>query len=209
MSTSLLYITKHYLKKEKIIQNIYRRRPSDYVNKHHIIPHKHFCSLALYRNIIRLCWLIATSQKGTHIWAASWQNQQNGLCAQRRLRSAWAFARSDQSLRRARLKTARFLSYPLSAQGRLIRLGECPGWSESSLGALVILLVLSCSSSKFYHCLEIIDVIVVLVHMRFDLPFYIASFMLGYVRKQVGLCVWYMCIISIILHEILHVRTRF
>ena len=32
------------------------------------------------------------------------------------------------------------LSYPLSAQQRLIRLGGCPGWSESSLGAQVILL---------------------------------------------------------------------
>ena len=31
------------------------------------------------------------------IWAASWQNQQNGMCAQRRLRSAWASAQSDQS----------------------------------------------------------------------------------------------------------------
>ena len=31
-----------------------------------------------------------------HNWAASWQNQQNGLCAQRRLRSAWA-SESDQS----------------------------------------------------------------------------------------------------------------
>ena len=30
-------------------------------------------------------------------WAASWQNQQNGMCAQRRLRSAWAYAQSDQS----------------------------------------------------------------------------------------------------------------
>ena len=27
------------------------------------------------------------------------------------------------------------LSYPFSAQRRLIRLGGCPGWSESSLGA--------------------------------------------------------------------------
>ena len=27
------------------------------------------------------------------------------------------------------------LSYPLSAQWRLIKLGRCPGWSESSLGA--------------------------------------------------------------------------
>ena len=34
-----------------------------------------------------------------HVWAASWQNEQNGLCAQRRLRQAWASAQSDQSLR--------------------------------------------------------------------------------------------------------------
>ena len=32
------------------------------------------------------------------IWAASWQNQQNGMCAQRRLRSGWASAQSDHSL---------------------------------------------------------------------------------------------------------------
>ena len=31
------------------------------------------------------------------IWAAAWQNQQNDLCAQRRLNSAWASAQSDQS----------------------------------------------------------------------------------------------------------------
>ena len=34
-----------------------------------------------------------------------------------------------------RMKKARVLSYPLSAQQRLIRLGGCPGCSESSLGA--------------------------------------------------------------------------
>ena len=34
--------------------------------------------------------------KDHEIWAASWQNQQNGMCAQRRLRSAWASAQSDQ-----------------------------------------------------------------------------------------------------------------
>ena len=33
------------------------------------------------------------------IWAASWQNQQNGMCAQQRLGSAWAAAQTDQSLR--------------------------------------------------------------------------------------------------------------
>ena len=34
-----------------------------------------------------------------------------------------------------RMKKAWVLTYPFSAQWRLIRLGGCPGWSESSLGA--------------------------------------------------------------------------
>ena len=34
-----------------------------------------------------------------------------------------------------RMKKAWVLNYPLSAQRRLIRLGRCLGWSESSLGA--------------------------------------------------------------------------
>ena len=33
------------------------------------------------------------------IWAAAWQNKQNDLGAQRRLRSTWAYAKSDKSLR--------------------------------------------------------------------------------------------------------------
>ena len=43
-----------------------------------------------------------------------------------------------------RMKKDWVLSYPLGAQRRLIRLGGCPGWSESSLGAqsAVSLLVL-------------------------------------------------------------------
>ena len=45
------------------------------------------------------------------------------------------------------MKKAWVLSYPLGAQWRLIRLGGCPGWSESSLGAHVILLVLWCGGS--------------------------------------------------------------
>ena len=32
-------------------------------------------------------------------WAATWQNQQNGMRTQQRLRSGWAFVQSDQSLR--------------------------------------------------------------------------------------------------------------
>ena len=67
------------------------------------------------------------------------KNQQNEFCAQQRLRSAWAFA--------VRMKKARVLSYPLSAQWRLIRLGGCQGWSESLLGAHAILLVSSRGNS--------------------------------------------------------------
>ena len=60
------------------------------------------------------------------------------VCAQWRFRSAWASTQSDQSLRcplEWTLDEPWVLSYPLSGQRRLIRLGGCPGWSESSLGA--------------------------------------------------------------------------
>ena len=42
------------------------------------------------------------------------------------------------------------LSYPMSALQRLIRLGRCPGWSESLLGTQIILLVLSWKGSFHY-----------------------------------------------------------
>ena len=67
-------------------------------------------------------------------WAAAWQNQQNDLCAQRRLRSAWASAQSDQSQRcPPEAKLGPKLPTERTAK-TLIRLGGCPGWSESSLG---------------------------------------------------------------------------
>ena len=93
----------------------------------------------------------------------------NGMCAQRRLRSAWASAQPGHppSLIRvfaARMKKAWVLSYPLSEQRRLrsdwadaqaktpIRRGGCPNWSESSLGAHAILLVLSWGGSFNVGC---------------------------------------------------------
>ena len=76
-------------------------------------------------------------------WATTWQNHQNYLCAQWRLRSAWASAQSDQSQRCP--PEAKFgPKLPIERTAKtLIRLGGCPGWSESSLGTKVILLVLS------------------------------------------------------------------
>ena len=75
-------------------------------------------------------------------WAASWQNQRNGMCAQRRLRSAWASAQTDQSLR-CPYKVTLGPQLPIERTAKtLIKLDGCPGWSESSPGAHLILLVL-------------------------------------------------------------------
>ena len=57
------------------------------------------------------------------------------VCAQQRLRSAWASAQSDQSLRWALNGYLRTQAFFMRTAKTLIRLGECPDWSESSLGA--------------------------------------------------------------------------
>ena len=54
------------------------------------------------------------------------------MCTKRRLRSAWAFAQSDQSLRFPHEEN---LAPIERTANTLIRLGGCPGWSESSLFA--------------------------------------------------------------------------
>ena len=57
------------------------------------------------------------------------------MCAQRRLNSIWASAQFDQSLRYPQEETlGPYLPTERTAK-TLIRLGVCPGWSESSLGA--------------------------------------------------------------------------
>ena len=53
-----------------------------------------------------------------------------------------------------RMKKAWVLSYPLSAQRILIRLGRCPGWSESLLGTQIILLVLSWGGSVIFFMIS-------------------------------------------------------
>ena len=83
-------------------------------------------------------------------WAAAWQNQQNDLCIQRRLRSAWATTQSDQSLHCPHEESlGPYLPTEHTAK-TLIKLGGCPGWSESSLGMQVILLGLSCCGSYLH-----------------------------------------------------------
>ena len=76
------------------------------------------------------------------------KQQQNDLCVQRRLRSAWASAKSNLSLRCPPEETLSS-ELPINCTAKtLIRLSRCPGWPESSLGTQVIMLVLSCCSSN-------------------------------------------------------------
>ena len=73
------------------------------------------------------------------------------MCAQQILRSTWASAQSDQSFLYPREESlGPCLPFERTAKA-LIRLGSCPDWSESSLGAQVILLVLSCCGSYMSH----------------------------------------------------------
>ena len=63
-------------------------------------------------------------------WAAAWQNQQNDMCVQRRLRTAWASAQSDQSMHcppEAKLVP----KLPIERTAKtLIRLGGRRLWSD-------------------------------------------------------------------------------
>ena len=69
------------------------------------------------------------------VWAATWQNQQCG-CAPSEDSDQPGHSPSLIRVFAVRMKKPWVLSYPLSATAKtLIRLGGCPGWSESSMGA--------------------------------------------------------------------------
>ena len=76
-------------------------------------------------SIIRRRWIIL---------AATWQNIQND-CAPSEDSDPPGHPPSLIRVFAVRVKKAWVLSYPISAQRRLIRMGRCLGWSESSLGA--------------------------------------------------------------------------
>ena len=94
--------------------------------------------------------LTMVKKRNLKIGAAWWQDQQNGMCSKRRLRSAWASAQSDQSSLSAWRKPGSLATHWVQAK-TLMRLGGCPGRPESSLGAHAILLVLSWGGSQYGH----------------------------------------------------------
>ena len=89
------------------------------------------------------------------LWISAWvvhlsRLMTKWLCAQRRLRSAWASAQSDQSFRSLLEETLGPQLHIECTAKTLIRLGGFPGWSESWLGAYVILLVLPWGVSFYF-----------------------------------------------------------
>ena len=83
------------------------------------------------------------------IWSGERQNQQNNLCAQWRLRWAWASA-SLMRVFTVHLKKVWVLATNKATAKTLISLGGCSGWYKSLLGAQVISLVLLCAGSILF-----------------------------------------------------------
>ena len=89
-----------------------------------------------------ICYILFRCFVWNYIWAASWQNPMKWHVCPAKTQISLGIC-PVWSVFAVRMKKAWVLSYPLSRQRRLIRLGRCPGWSESSLGTHAILLVLS------------------------------------------------------------------
>ena len=88
-------------------------------------------------------------------WAGTRQNQQSYMCAQQRqfslgIHPVWKeFSMCNQWVVKdpgCFMRTAK----------TLIRLGGCPGWYESLLDAMVILLVLSCCSTNVFSYFQLV-----------------------------------------------------
>ena len=86
------------------------------------------------KQIVSRTHQIVLEKKSQRICATTWQNQQNE-CTQWKRRSACASDQSDQRLRCALNGLLRTQAFFMRTAKTLIRLGGCPGWSESSLGA--------------------------------------------------------------------------
>ena len=96
-----------------------------------------------------------------------------------------------------RMMQAWTVSYPLSAQRRLIRLGRYPGWSEYSLGAQFILLVSSCGGSCYHSCpkrgASLCFKTTVLMLAMLSWPWFDENFNDFYFYFSAECCLWILC----------------
>ena len=107
------------------------------------------------------------------IWAAMWENVPSDMCSKQRLEPACASAQSDRSLRCPQEETLHpWLSKtrPVKIQ---IRLRECAGWSESSLGAHVQRYVFwRCGSLEqlSWGNVQVVEMMILLISGEFETP---------------------------------------
>ena len=118
------------------------------------------CAVLLYAVLIVSCWCLGPDVEfdciGSwsfmstllfkYIWAATPEIQQTGMCAQRRIRSAWASAQSDQSLRCALNGWLRIQAFLKRTMKTLVS-GRMPRLIWVFAGRTVFLLVWSCRGS--------------------------------------------------------------
>ena len=140
------------------IQDVLQQKP-DFSTVNNAITSQN-CYYIYHTMWLTICWILQVSQvtfldfiivtapvQRNNTWAMAWQNQQSD-CAPSEDSDQLGHLPSLIRVFGVRMKKAWGLSYPLSAQRRLwsdwvdaqadlslIRLGGCPGWSESSLGA--------------------------------------------------------------------------
>ena len=96
--------------------------------------------------------LLFNEMKGLsdQIWAVTWQTQQNGMCAQQKLRSAWASAQSDQSSLSAWRKLESLVTHWAHREDSKTHWADAQAdlslhWAHTHL------LVLSCRGSYFVY----------------------------------------------------------
>ena len=89
------------------------------------------------KHAIKLSVVVKIGNNIRFIRAATWENVPFEICDQRRFRSTCAFAQSDLNLRCPHDETLHRWLPKLRQVKILIRLRNCAGWSDSSLGAHV------------------------------------------------------------------------
>ena len=138
--------------------------------------------------IFKILWYFCEMKYGM-IWAAVWKKQLNVMCAQRRLRSAWASAQSGQSLLCAQW-VARDPSFIHADSEDSDQTGQMPRLIWVFAGRTVISFVLSSMGIIFtYHCF------IIFVRFRIDtdnhphspVTFKVVLEQMG----QLGVSVWY------------------
>ena len=134
------------------------------IQHHHVV---YLCTLLQAVHWSSLCWFDKVYSQNSIIWASAWDNQQCGMCDQQSLRSACAYAQSDQSLCKL-LKYSmivnllstqhlEFLSLKQGCRGSsesiLVKMPHC--WKSHVTAHFFFFLPFSCFVLKpFYNCVN-------------------------------------------------------